>query len=278
MDSFEKKREVNFLIVIFTFMYPLAVSWILLRKGYSTLSRITVFTWTALYSISALLIDKSFTNFILIQLLIGPIILIFVYIADKIEGQKNKKIKEKNDKITKIFEEKFRNIHLLSKRIESKISTKFLVQSCPRCFESDMKLIEISPNSRSIEYQCLHCSKKLRSVAGSPSSEDVKLLLDKLDMEIFNFNYEFPHNKIDSIIKFSTPVSPLPYQQTKREPITEAIRTEVWRRDKGMCVKCGSKQNLEFDHIIPVSKGGATTARNIQLLCKQCNLSKSNTI
>jgi 5-methylcytosine-specific restriction endonuclease McrA len=42
-----------------------------------------------------------------------------------------------------------------------------------------------------------------------------------------------------------------------RQPIPEAIQVLVWNRDQGKCVKCGSKENLEFDHIIPLSKGEA---------------------
>ena len=64
----------------------------------------------------------------------------------------------------------------------------------------------------------------------------------------------------------------------KREPIPEDVRFEVWRRDGGKCVKCGSQKNLEFDHIIPFSKGGSSTARNIQLLCQDCNRHKSDKI
>jgi hypothetical protein len=59
-----------------------------------------------------------------------------------------------------------------------------------------------------------------------------------------------------------------------REPIPAAVRREVWRRDEGKCVDCGSRERLEFDHIIPVSKGGSNTARNIELRCESCNRHK----
>lgn len=64
----------------------------------------------------------------------------------------------------------------------------------------------------------------------------------------------------------------------RRESIPQEVMDRVWNRDGGRCVKCGSQENLEFDHIIPVSKGGATTYRNIQLLCKKCNVEKTNKI
>jgi len=64
----------------------------------------------------------------------------------------------------------------------------------------------------------------------------------------------------------------------KREFISQDVMDSVWNRDGGKCAKCGSNENLEFDHIIPFSKGGATTYRNIQLLCKKCNIEKSNKI
>lgn len=64
----------------------------------------------------------------------------------------------------------------------------------------------------------------------------------------------------------------------KREPIPQEVQDAVWRRDGGRCVKCGSQENLEFDHIIPFSKGGSNTVRNLQLLCEKCNREKSNNI
>ena len=63
-----------------------------------------------------------------------------------------------------------------------------------------------------------------------------------------------------------------------RKAIPQYIKDKVWNRDSGKCVQCGSNQKLEFDHIIPVSKGGANTYRNLQLLCESCNRSKGANI
>ena len=64
----------------------------------------------------------------------------------------------------------------------------------------------------------------------------------------------------------------------ERPRIPESVRIEVWRRDGGKCARCGSREKLEYDHIVPISKGGSNTARNIELLCERHNRSKSNNI
>ena len=61
--------------------------------------------------------------------------------------------------------------------------------------------------------------------------------------------------------------------------IPTAVKVEVWRRDGGKCVQCGSAKNLHFDHDIPFSKGGSSlTAANVRLLCAKHNLEKSDKI
>lgn len=66
--------------------------------------------------------------------------------------------------------------------------------------------------------------------------------------------------------------------ESKRERIPQDVMDMVWNRDGGKCLLCGKSEKLEFDHIIPFSKGGSNTYRNLQLLCENCNRVKSNNI
>ena len=58
----------------------------------------------------------------------------------------------------------------------------------------------------------------------------------------------------------------------KRETIPDHVKLLVWARDGGSCTQCGATQDLQFDHVIPVAKGGGNSAANIQILCGSCNL------
>jgi hypothetical protein len=57
------------------------------------------------------------------------------------------------------------------------------------------------------------------------------------------------------------------------------VKIEVFKRDKGRCVLCGSTTNLHYDHDLPYSKGGSSiTAQNVRILCATCNLKKHDKI
>lgn len=62
--------------------------------------------------------------------------------------------------------------------------------------------------------------------------------------------------------------------ELKRPGISEAVQRAVYERDGGQCVKCGSRFNLQYDHILPFSRGGSSEASNLQLLCSSCNRQK----
>lgn len=72
--------------------------------------------------------------------------------------------------------------------------------------------------------------------------------------------------------------------KVKRTPrnINLRLRWTVLKRDNFSCKKCGSSPaknseiELNVDHIIPWSKDGETVIENLETLCTNCNLGKSN--
>lgn len=56
------------------------------------------------------------------------------------------------------------------------------------------------------------------------------------------------------------------------------IRAVLVERYGSRCMCCGCKGFLTIDHIIPVTRGGKTTIKNCQLLCRPCNLAKGQKI
>ena len=77
-----------------------------------------------------------------------------------------------------------------------------------------------------------------------------------------------------------------PFTETRDERnitrvMPRAVMLKVVRRDGQVCAIC--KRNvlddeIEFDHIIPFSRGGATTPENLRILCRECNRKKSDTL
>jgi 5-methylcytosine-specific restriction endonuclease McrA len=64
-----------------------------------------------------------------------------------------------------------------------------------------------------------------------------------------------------------------------RRPIPFATMMRIVRRDDYRCQHCKKKlrdDEVEFDHIIPVSKGGSSEEHNLRLTCFKCNRDKSD--
>lgn len=68
----------------------------------------------------------------------------------------------------------------------------------------------------------------------------------------------------------------------KTRTIPLSVRVKILNRDNFRCVFCGKSPatdvgtKLHIDHIIPFSKGGTNAPNNLQTLCEECNLGKSN--
>lgn len=67
--------------------------------------------------------------------------------------------------------------------------------------------------------------------------------------------------------------------RVERGKVTNRMRFCIYERDGYRCQICGRRTNdLEVDHIIPISKGGKSTPDNLQTLCHRCNYRKGSDI
>ncbi|MDG6101786.1 TerD family protein [Dactylosporangium aurantiacum] len=78
---------------------------------------------------------------------------------------------------------------------------------------------------------------------------------------------------LTGVLRVAKRIAQVPAQRDSRS-IPAAMKAEVWRLDGGACRECKATEYLEFDHVIPWSRGGATSVGNLQLLCRRCNLAK----
>lgn len=83
---------------------------------------------------------------------------------------------------------------------------------------------------------------------------------------------------LDALVRIYKRQLLMPQTERASRSIPQPIKLAVWQRDQGKCVECGATEYLEYDHVIPHSKGGASSKGNLQLLCRRCNLVKSDRI
>ena len=76
------------------------------------------------------------------------------------------------------------------------------------------------------------------------------------------------------------------HKQAERRAMTKELREEILVRDHYTCQNCGfypganehARRALQVDHIVPVAKGGLTVAKNLQVLCANCNVAKRDSV
>jgi 5-methylcytosine-specific restriction endonuclease McrA len=114
---------------------------------------------------------------------------------------------------------------------------------------------------------------RILSVSWTDSTVDLSSSRSTLNTSFGTPDPEWVHTIVEALIKIDR--RQIVGAGGQRRPIPQSVKAAVWQRDGGRCAECGSTVHLEFDHIIPVARGGADTERNLQLLCLDCNRRKS---
>ena len=105
--------------------------------------------------------------------------------------------------------------------------------------------------------------------------KDKKLNPEKLETEITELMQDEDVTKKSGIY---------PYVLTKKEKhlsirvFTDNMKREAYERQEGICTACNKHftfEEMEADHITPWHKDGKTISENCQVLCEECNRTKS---
>ena len=162
---------------------------------------------------------------------------------------------------------------------------------------------EVPSGKRVSEYDAIEEIERIWTTLGrQPTTTDIKNGISKYSLHVYErrfgswrkaleffvsyMNGEQEVEKPDETDDIQLPVIPLQSEtetkrRTKRD-INLRMRFLVMKRDNFKCCMCGRSPattpglELHIDHIIPWSKGGETTIDNLQTLCSDCNLGKSN--
>jgi 5-methylcytosine-specific restriction endonuclease McrA len=225
-------------------------------------------------------------------------------VAVKIE----KKLNENDDKEKQEIASDFKNDRLHDIDLKCRdllVALSNHTNKCNKCFNNKMRLWTLTDSLA--ELRCESCKKKhpyyeqdlievsfknLKNlISGTIELSQLPIVRNpyyrglqiNLDWEGYRSNLSDTYPFIIYCKKEATVVNKrkkvnVSGEDARSRRISQEVKDQVWNRDGGKCVECGSNENLEFDHIIPFSKGGANTYRNLQLLCENCNRSKSDKI
>lgn len=166
-----------------------------------------------------------------------------------------------NQKIVKAEEEEKKNkdfnnsLQSEIEKLENIFAEEFIFSKCSKCNDITFCLRRFNSSYTSIEAKCSTCGKLVWFKSESDHISNLKEISTKI-VELYSTNYDVLSDISDLEIYFKYNAIITKNEDTKRRSIPTKTKQDVWQRDKGKCAECGSKEKLEYDHIIPVSKGG----------------------
>ena len=142
--------------------------------------------------------------------------------------------------------------------------------------------------SRTMQQKLQHAKELLGfEVAGSDTAAVLERGLDALieSLEKKRYGRHTRHRANPAASPAATRAASQATSTSPRDPrhIPSALREEIAQRDGERCTfvsdsghRCESRHALEFDHVVPLARGGVTRADNLRLLCPAHNQSEAD--
>ena len=111
----------------------------------------------------------------------------------------------------------------------------------------------------------------------------IQITLEKAKDEWFNYPFDTPkkverYGYFPFVIRNLEMVKEVSPNKPSPRYIPSQVRIEVWLRDGAKCKRCGAKEDLGFEHIVSIIKGGSNVVNNIELICRLCSKRESDRI
>lgn len=171
--------------------------------------------------------------------------------------------------------------------IKEKILVKYIFENCDCAGVWDINLrmasFVIGETITLTDFYNINNKKELfRFIKDEQDHEKRIFVIDYITFQYGNLSYNCkPHLPVIKLLQkygidFETIDEDNLTIKQQRKRLTSAAKEKIFIRDKYECQYCGSKEDLEVDHIIPLSKGGNNEDDNLITACHSCNKLKSD--
>jgi len=167
---------------------------------------------------------------------------------------------------------------------------------CKPCWELKYcpygPLVEEFPLLPSTRQEAIEHNNFLKEQLSKGAYKGIRKKIFKGEVAEFNLQqYPVKHSQADlekscTVFGHFCPVffTNEPFTETRElrrigRDIPRHIMLRVVRRDNSQCQVCSrvlKDDEIEFDHIIPISKGGSSEEHNVRVTCFECNRRRSN--
>ncbi|WP_439582432.1 homing endonuclease associated repeat-containing protein [Dyadobacter bucti] len=149
--------------------------------------------------------------------------------------------------------------------------------------EANLEIVRVGIHTEEALFE--NILKVWQKKGGQPTQSDMDdASISNITSGVYKKRFKGWTNAVKDFIRYANEnyvITAKKKEEDKRDPSVK-LRYQVLKRDNFSCVQCGASPakgylgELHIDHIKAWSKGGKTEIINLQTLCVQCNLGKSN--